>query len=152
MTGTAMTTALLLSLVTPLFMAALVLVRDYQSVLIRLLPLAALPGLMAAFSPPLEQQVIIPWMLMGSRLILDDTARLFLLLTTMLWAAAALYASAYASQIQYRTRFYVSFLLAMAGNIGVTLAGDAASFYTFFALMSFAAYGMIVADDTPATA
>jgi len=58
-----------------------------------------------------------------------------------------MYASAAAKQIHYLSRFYFCFLLAMAGNIGITLAADAVSFYSFFALMSFAAYGMIVSDD-----
>jgi formate hydrogenlyase subunit 3/multisubunit Na+/H+ antiporter MnhD subunit len=41
------------------------------------------------------------------------------------------------------------FLLTMAGNLGLLLAGDAASFYALFALMTFAAYGLVVHDRTP---
>eukprot|EP01035_Chromulina_nebulosa_P057631 gene57631-78962_t len=37
----------------------------------------------------------------------------------------------------------------MAGNLGLVLAQDAASFYVFFALMSFASYGLVVHSRTP---
>jgi formate hydrogenlyase subunit 3/multisubunit Na+/H+ antiporter MnhD subunit len=40
------------------------------------------------------------------------------------------------------------FALAMGGNLGLTVAQDAVSFYTFFALMTFAAYPLVVHTQT----
>jgi len=45
--------------------------------------------------------------------------------------------------------FFTWFLLAMAGNLGLILARDMVIFYTFFALMSFASYGLVVHEHTP---
>jgi formate hydrogenlyase subunit 3/multisubunit Na+/H+ antiporter MnhD subunit len=91
--------------------------------------------------------VDIEWMLNGSQIILDQTGHVFLLLTAIIWWAAAMFAFSDARTTQYPNRFYFCFFLAMAGNMGVTFAGDIASFYTLFALMSFAAYGLIATGD-----
>jgi hydrogenase-4 component B len=38
----------------------------------------------------------------------------------------------------------------LAGNVGLLQAGDAVTFYSCFAVMTFAAYGLVVHDRTPA--
>jgi formate hydrogenlyase subunit 3/multisubunit Na+/H+ antiporter MnhD subunit len=108
-------------------------------------PLAAVPALVAALVPG-PPVVDLPWLLLGSRLRLDGAGRLFLFFTAVVWAVAAVYARAYVKRSV--ERFFVFYLLAMAGNIGLILAADLASFYSFFALMTFAAYGLVVHDGT----
>lgn len=83
------------------------------------------------------------WWLLGSEMGLDRTAFVFLCFTLVLWLAAALFAN---SEIEAagRPRFSLFFLMTMSGNLGVILAQDAATFYLFFALMSFAAYGLVI--------
>jgi formate hydrogenlyase subunit 3/multisubunit Na+/H+ antiporter MnhD subunit len=90
----------------------------------------------------------IPWALLGMRFGLDATTRVFLGFTLLLWLLAALYAFGY---VRARRRaFAVYFGATFAGNLGLILAQDAASFYLFFALMTFAAYGLVVHERTPA--
>ena len=46
-------------------------------------------------------------------------------------------------------RFAVWWLLTLTGSLGVFIAGDLASFYLAFALVSLAAWGLVVHDGTP---
>ena len=113
-----------------------------------LLPLAPLPAgalaLAGAPGPPPE----LGWVLLDARLLLDPVGRALLAMTALLWAAAGLAAQARAVE---RRGFAVLWLLTLAGNVGLLLAGDVATFYTLFALMTFAAYGLVV-DDRSAEA
>lgn len=54
------------------------------------------------------------------------------------------YARGYLAHDPRRHVFWSFYLATAAGNLGVCLAGDAASFYLLFALMTFAAYGLVV--------
>jgi formate hydrogenlyase subunit 3/multisubunit Na+/H+ antiporter MnhD subunit len=83
-------------------------------------------------------------LLLGVHLGLDATAQIFLLFTALLWTCAGLFASAYVQRNHTRHLFFAFFLLTMSGNLGLILAQDMVSFYMFFALMTFAAYGLII--------
>lgn len=86
----------------------------------------------------------IPWLLLGMRFGVDDTGRVFLLFTALLWIVCGAYARADRAQGRRPHRFTAFFLVSMAGNLGVVLAADAVTFYFFFALMSFASYGLVI--------
>ena len=109
-----------------------------------LTPLGALPGLAAYFWLPLGSRAAYPWLLLGTEFHIDSTGRGILLLTSVLWLAAGIYALGYLRGSPRAPTFHLFFLLAMAGNFGLVVAADAVSFYFFFALMSFAAYGLVV--------
>lgn len=131
----------------PLF-ATLLLARPLHR-LRPLLPLAALPALaVALFAPP--GAVDLPWLFLGARFGLDDGSRIFLLFTAVLWLAGGLHAVGYLHDDPRRDTFWLFWLGAMAGNLGLVLALDVASFYVFFALMSFASYGLVVHTRNPA--
>lgn len=108
----------------------------------RLLPLAALPALLAAVLLPVDSAVDLPLLLLGSAWGVDGPGRIFLLLSALLWLGSALYALGYLHE--HRRRFGVFFLLAMSGNFGLIVAQELLSFYLFFALMSLASYGLVV--------
>ena len=143
--------ALLLSIGLPLLLAFAVWVGSIQAWVMRLSMIAPLPALSSALvaitSDASVTTVDLTWLLNGSQLLLDETGQVFLLLTAIVWFSSALLSLTDTAAIQQRPRFYFCFLLAMAGNIGVVLAGELALFYTCFALMSFAAYGLIVTND-----
>jgi hydrogenase-4 component B len=105
---------------------------------------AALPALAAALWLPLGSQIEIPWLLLGSRLGLDETGRLFLAFTAVLWLAAGVYAAQSLKDQPHAGRFRAYFLLAMAGNLWLILAQDLVSFYTGFSLMGLASYGLVI--------
>ncbi|WP_038051137.1 complex I subunit 5 family protein [Thioalkalivibrio sp. ALJ1] len=145
-----MTAALLLTVpLLPLMLAVLIGLRPGRTRLNHLVPWVALPGLLlAAFAPP-GLEASIDGLLMGTQLALDPTGRAFLALTAGLWLAAGLFALGDRGQDPQRHRFYVFWLLALTGNLGLILAQDALNFYLFFALMSLSAYGLVVHSGKP---
>jgi len=128
----------------PLFAAFAVLVPRCRMLAENIVPWTALPALALSLVPQATRSAEVPWLLLGSRLGLDDTARVFLFFTAMLWLASGLFTSSYLAQQSRRYLFTFFFLLAMSGNIGLILAQDMALFYVCFALMSFASYGLVV--------
>ncbi|MCC5839514.1 MAG: hypothetical protein JJT96_05255 [Opitutales bacterium] len=111
-----------------------------------LFALAAVPALLlAALYPP---GVSVDWLLLGTHLELDDARRILLMLTGLLWAVGGLFGGFYLAEDPRLRSFFVYFGGAMAGNFGLLIAGDVASFYTFFALMTFASYGLVVHTRT----
>ena len=135
-----MSWVLIIAILTPLSLAGLA-----ATPLRNRLPLwsliAPLPALALLFA---EGTIVeLSWLLLGMRLGIDHVSIPFLLLTTLLWLAAFIYARCYLSEDARPVRFYLFFLLTFAGNVGTVLALDTVSFYLFFTLMSFAAYGLI---------
>jgi formate hydrogenlyase subunit 3/multisubunit Na+/H+ antiporter MnhD subunit len=105
--------------------------------------IAPLPALLAAAIVPVGSGVSLPWLLLGMELGLDDTGRVFLLFSGLLWLVASLYAAGSLASDHKAMRFRIFFLLAMAGNLGLIVAQDAVSFYLGFTLMGLAVYGLI---------
>jgi len=134
-----------LSLGLPLLLA-LALGSRLRPIAQALIPLVALPALALPAFPGLEMEL--PWLLLGTRLGVDETNIPFLLLMGLLWTAAGVYAHGYLIDDPERARFQFFYLFTYMGNLGTFLALDAASFYLFFTLMTFAAYGLIVHDGS----
>lgn len=145
-----MSALLSVAILMPPVLAALLLVPALRASVLVAAPCAALPALALALVGGRDTIIEIPWLLLGARFGLDATARLFLFFTASLWLCAGLYAHRYLVADQGRARFTGFFLLTCAGNLGLVLAQDVASFYLFFALMSFAAYGLVAHDGSPA--
>ena len=109
----------------------------------------ALPALLAAALLPAGSALSLPWLLLGTNLGLDDTARLFLAFTAVLWLAAGVYAAPAMRDTPHAARFRTFFLLAMAGNLWLIVAQDLPGFYAGFALMGIASYGLVIHDGRP---
>jgi len=130
----------------PLILAMALMLSPLRRFTVLLAPWAALPALLLSLLLPLGITAEIPWLLLGSHLAFDATAKIFLLFSSLLWLVTGIYSTGYFSDASSRARFYIWFLLAMSGNLGLILAQDMVLFYTFFALMSFASYGLVVFD------
>ena len=89
------------------------------------------------------------WFLLEVHFALDTPRRILLLLTGILWATSALFAGSYLKDDIRRNEFSFYFGAAMAGNFGLIISAEVASFYTFFALMTFASYGLVIHSRTP---
>ncbi|MGX5913460.1 complex I subunit 5 family protein [Aliidiomarina sp. Khilg15.8] len=105
-----------------------------------LTPLAAL--LFALLAP--DMTVSVPWLLFGAFIKLNELSRALLAMTSLLWLSAGLYCYHGMAATHARLRFIIFWLLTLAGNVGLILAQDIASFYTFFAIMTYAGYGLVV--------
>ncbi|SDM18167.1 Formate hydrogenlyase subunit 3/Multisubunit Na+/H+ antiporter, MnhD subunit [Franzmannia pantelleriensis] len=120
---------------------------------------APLPALAVALALP-ESMLTMEWWLLGGDWRLDGTRRALLGFTALLWALAGGYAHGYLSGKARRARhgdpdaerdlqaFVLLWPLTLAGNLMLILAEDIASFYTGFAIMTFAAYGLVVNAGT----
>jgi hydrogenase-4 component B len=136
----------------PLAMLAVYTVPALRRRIGRWTPWAALPALMLALCGEPGTRICFEWLLFGSVLALDELNRIFLLFTSLLWVGAGIYASGTSSTFGDGrpgglTLFW---LAAMAGNFWLILAYDVPGFYAGFALMSFAAYGLIIHSRSPA--
>lgn len=140
-----MTALLLLSLVAPLALAPFVVVRGaLQTLALRLAPWAAIPALATALGASVPFALDLEWLLLGTRLGVDELGRVFLFFTAVVWVASGVYARSYITDTAERSRFFLFYLLTLCGNVGLIVAQDIASFFLFFTLMTFSAYGLII--------
>jgi formate hydrogenlyase subunit 3/multisubunit Na+/H+ antiporter MnhD subunit len=137
-----------LSFLLPLAVSVLLLIAPIRAAVLRLAPVTPLPALALALLAPLGTEVDVPWLLLGSSFGIDQTGRSFLLFTSFVWLVSGWYARGYLHNDPRRSRFWMFFLATQAGNFGLCVAQDAASFYLLFALMTFAAYGLVVHKAT----
>ena len=108
--------------------------------------LTTLPALLFALVPALTPEALdLGWLWPGAAWYLDDVVgRAFLGFSALLWAAASLYGVSTQSQHPQRERFWIFWLVSLAGNLLLIIAQDGASFYVGFTLMSLAAYALVV--------
>src|SRR5699024_7818020 len=113
-----------------------------------LAPWMALPALVVSLLPDVPASAPVGWLLLGSDLGLTPLTRVFLVLTALLWTLAGVYGRTYMAGDDRAGRFWLFFLLTMGGNLGLIVSQDVASYYFYFALMTFAAYGLVVHDGS----
>lgn len=128
--------------------------KQARPAVLALAPWVPLPGLVLALLWPGALVLDLPWLLLGASWVLDELNRPLLALTTGLWLLAGLYARGYLrgsahAGVPGRERFWLLWLLTLSGNLGLLLSRDIAGFYAFFALMTFAGYGLVVFDGKP---
>src|SRR5690606_8697987 len=126
-----------LTVAVPLLTAMLYGWRGLRPLMVWLAPWTALPALVLVFVAP-QATWVEPWLLLGSVWGLTDLTRPFLGVTAVVWLCAGLFSQGYFPRESRHQRFYLWWLLTLAGNLGLILAQDMASFYTCFGLMTFA--------------
>ncbi len=140
---------LLLGPVLPLVFAMALPIRTLRPAILKLTPWSFIPALLIPWLLPNGTQLILPRLFFEIHLGLDEMGRVFLFFTALLWLAAGVYAYSYTRNDNHRTGFFAFYLLSACGNLGLILSLDMLSFYLFFALMSFAAYGLVVHNRSP---
>lgn len=130
--------------VAPLALLAALLLPAARPAIWTMVPAAALPALLAALADPAPSPLRLDWLLLGAEFALTGPAPAFLAFTALLWGLAGWQAARLLSADAARDRFLACFLLAMTGNLGLLIAQDIASFYTFFAMMSLASWGLVL--------
>lgn len=148
-TDTAFSALVALTLLGPLLLALLVARFPASRLLRGLAPLTVLPALVLALGSRLEWYA--PEWVLGVRWGVDGISAIFLLFSSILWLCASWFGLPYLARDAGRARYTAFFLVAQAGNLGLILAQDMATFYFCFALMSFASYVLVVHDGQPAS-
>lgn len=127
----------------PLAVALLLAARPWRRAVLRGAPLAAVPALVLALTGPVGAKASLPWLVQHTVLELDAVGRVFLGFTSVLWLVSGWYARGYLAKDTQLPRFFWFFLLAMAANFTLILAGDIPTFYAAFALMGLASAGLV---------
>lgn len=100
------------------------------------------PALLLTLLPGGAEGKELAWLLLGTSVALDTVGRPLLLVAVLLYGAAL---RATARSAEPRAAELAAFLLvSFVGNMGVYVAADAVTFYLCFALMSFAAAGLVL--------
>jgi formate hydrogenlyase subunit 3/multisubunit Na+/H+ antiporter MnhD subunit len=132
----------------PGLLALLVLAPALQKPVLRVAPWLPATALALLLLPP--EPVSLPWLLLGTRLGVDALAWPLVLLAAVAWSLAGWQARATVPPAE-QARFFCFWLLTWCGNLCVFLTLDGASFYAAYAMMTVAAYGLVVhnrrADD-----
>lgn len=107
-------------------------------------PLAALALL------PLSGRVVeLPWLLLATRLGVEPVMVPLLVLAAVVWTLAGWHARRTLAGAG-AARFWFFWLATWCGNLGALITLDAASFYAAYAMMTFAAWGLVVHNRQPA--
>jgi hydrogenase-4 component B len=147
-----MTQLLLVSAVlVPLLAALGALFAPARPLVSRLLPILPLPALLAASVLPATTEVSFGWLVFSSAWSLDATRSTLLAATSLVWCIGGGYALVSAETRDRMGSLVLPWTAALTGNMWVAVAQDVGGFYSGFALMSFAAYGLLVQRDTPST-
>ena len=142
-------TLLIATLVAPLIVLAVFFVPALRALARVITPLAALPALAAAalaigsapFGAELPALRISLW--------LDQPGGLLLAAAALVWLIVSMFAVAEGQGRPNADRFAVSWLLTMAGSLGVFIAADLLTFYLVYALVSVPAYYLVAYDEEP---
>lgn len=114
--------------------------------LARVAPWTTLPALGLCLAGPAAGRVELPGLLLGTTLEVDDVARPLLLAVVLIYLAA-LWTTA-ARRTRRSPLLSATLLVCYLGNLVALVAADAVTFYAGFAVMSFAAYGLVVHRGT----
>ncbi|WP_027469792.1 complex I subunit 5 family protein [Deefgea rivuli] len=133
----------------PLALLLACTLRSVRENMLRLLPYAALPALLAALF-----SINAPALVLGNARIpiafaLDVPGAILLGAAAILWIAAGFYAITEMRGRVDAGRFSVCWLMTLTGCMGVYLAADMVSFYGLLALLSVGASTLVMLDGTP---
>jgi formate hydrogenlyase subunit 3/multisubunit Na+/H+ antiporter MnhD subunit len=139
------------ALAAPLIVLVLFLMRGLRGPTRAITPLAAAPALAAAalvicgapFGAELPALRVSLW--------LDQPGGLLLLAAALVWLIVSLFALKEGQGRPNADRFAVSWLLTMAGSLGVFIAADLLTFYLVYALVSVPAYYLVAHNEEPAS-
>ncbi len=138
---------LVATMAVPLAMVVACLHPAFYERILTWLPLAAVPGLLAALLERGDNIVIAPAPLRLT-LALDEVGAMLLGGASLLWGAAGFYASIALRGRPGVGRFAIWWLLTLTGSLGVFIVADMTSFYLVFSLASLAAYGLVSFENT----
>ena len=142
---------LVATLAAPLVVLAIYLAPGQRGLARALTPLAAVPalaaGALAIGGAPFGAEV--PALRMS--LWLDQPGGLLLLAAALVWLIVSIFALKEGRGNPNADRFAVSWLLTMAGSLGVFIAADLLTFYLVYALVSVPAYYLVAHDEEPAS-
>ncbi|MDF2546722.1 MAG: dehydrogenase [Anaerosolibacter sp.] len=93
-------------------------------------------------------EVFIPdIMVTGLYLKLDMFRYIFVWITCFVWFLTTIYSTQYLIKYKNRNRYYAFFMLTLGSTIGVFLSENILNLFTFFEIMSFTSYALVIHDE-----
>ena len=142
---------LVAALAAPLVVLAIFLVPSLRGLARAITPLAAAPALGAAALAIGGAPFGVELPVLRVSLWLDQPGGLLLLAAALVWLIVSLFALREGQGRPNADRFAVSWLLTMAGSLGVFIAADLLTFYLVYALVSVPAYYLVAHDEEPSS-
>jgi formate hydrogenlyase subunit 3/multisubunit Na+/H+ antiporter MnhD subunit len=142
---------LVATLAAPLVVLAIFLAPSLRGLARAITPLASAPALVAAALAIGGAPFGVELPALRVSLSLDQPSGLLLLTAALVWLIVSLFALREAQGRPNADRFAVSWLLTMAGSLGVFIAADLLTFYLVYALVSVPAYYLVAHDEEPSS-
>jgi hydrogenase-4 component B len=83
----------------------------------------------------------------GLYLKLDGFRYIFVFITTFVWFLTTMYSTQYLIRYKNRNRYYTFFMLTLGSTVGIFLSENILNLFTFFEIMSFTSYALIIHDE-----
>jgi formate hydrogenlyase subunit 3/multisubunit Na+/H+ antiporter MnhD subunit len=83
----------------------------------------------------------------GLYLKLDYLRYIFVFLTSFIWLLTTYYSTQYLTKYKNRNRYFAFFILTLSSTIGIFISQDLLNLFTFFELMSFSSYLLVIHDE-----
>jgi len=142
-------TLLAAALALPLGLLLACLSSGVRKRMLSLLAVAPVPALATALLAAHDVPLALGTTRLRLTFVLDTPGAILLGVAAMLWIVSGAYASEDLRDQPNRERFTVCWLMTLTGCVGVFLAADLVSFYSFLALLTLGAAGLIIHEETP---
>ncbi|OHW61726.1 hydrogenase-4 component B [Andreesenia angusta] len=83
----------------------------------------------------------------GFHIKLDTMRYIFTWITVFVWFLTTVYSTQYLINYKNRNRYYAFFLLTLSATVGVFVSENIVNLFTFFEIMSFTSYILIIHDE-----
>ncbi|WP_432406005.1 complex I subunit 5 family protein [Wukongibacter sp. M2B1] len=83
----------------------------------------------------------------GLALKLDIFRYIFVWVTAFIWFLTTIYSTQYLIRYKNRNRYYAFFMLTLGSTIGIFLSENLINLFTFFEIMSFTSYLLVIHDE-----
>ncbi|SHK01058.1 complex I subunit 5 family protein [Paramaledivibacter caminithermalis] len=83
----------------------------------------------------------------GLSLKLDIFRYIFIWVTSLIWFLTTIYSTQYLIRYKNRNRYYAFFMLTLGSTIGIFLSENLINLFTFFEIMSFTSYALVIHDE-----
>jgi formate hydrogenlyase subunit 3/multisubunit Na+/H+ antiporter MnhD subunit len=142
---------LIATLAAPLIVLIIFLAPASRGLARAIMPLAAAPALAAAALAIGDASYGVEIPTLRVSLWLDQPGGLLLLAAALVWLIVSVFALREGQGKPNAHRFAISWLLTMAGSLGVFIAADLLTFYLVYALVSIPAYYLVAHDEQPSS-
>ena len=80
---------------------------------------------------------------------MDPFRALYAVITTLMWMCTTIFSREYFAHYRNRNRYYLFMLMTEGATVAVFISGDILTLFTFFEVMAFTSYVMVIHDEKP---